>query len=63
MILKCLNDFDTVKRSDIEDLLLDKLPDVLSEQQKKNKVRNLLQSLRQENKIIAEGKTWKLADE
>ena len=47
MILKCLNDFDTVKRSDIEDLLLDKLPDVLSEQQKKNKVRNLLQSLRQ----------------
>lgn len=63
MILKCLNDFDTVKRSDIEGLLLDKLPDVLSEQQKKNKVRNLLQSLRQENKIIAEGKTWKLADE
>jgi ATP-dependent DNA helicase RecG len=62
MILQCLNDFYTVKRSDIEDLLLDKLPDVLSEQQKKNKVRNLLQSLRRENKIIAEGKTWKLAD-
>lgn len=62
MILQCLEDFGAVKRSVIEDLLLDKLPDVLSEQQKKNKVRNLLQSLRRENKIIAKGKTWKLTD-
>ncbi|WP_201569259.1 hypothetical protein [Psychrobacter sp. JCM 18900] len=47
----------------IDDLLFDKLPDVLSEQQKKAKVRNLLQSLRKENKITAEGKTWMLTDE
>jgi len=63
MILQCIERFEAVKRSVIDDLLLDKLPDVLSEQQKKAKVRNLLQSLRKENKITAEGKTWKLTDE
>jgi ATP-dependent DNA helicase RecG len=63
MILQCIESFEAVKRSVIDDLLFDKLPDVLSEQQKKAKVRNLLQALRRENKIIAEGKTWKLTDE
>jgi ATP-dependent DNA helicase RecG len=63
MILQCLESFGAVKRSDIDDLLLDRLPDVLSEQQKKAKVRNMLQSLRKNNKIIAEGKAWKLTNE
>ncbi len=63
MILQCIGSFEAVKRSVIDDLLFDKLPDVLSEQQKKAKVRNLLQSLRKENKITAEGKTWMLTDE
>ena len=62
MILQCLESFGAVKRSVIDDLLLDKLPDVLSEQQKKDKVRNLLQNLRKENKITTEAKKWKLKD-
>lgn len=60
MILQCLESFGAVKRSVIDDLLLNKLPDVLSEQQKKDKVRNLLQRLRRENKITTEAKKWKL---
>lgn len=63
IILQCLEDFGTVKRAVFDEILFDKLPDVLSKQQKKAKVRNLLQALRRENKITAEGKTWKLTDE
>ena len=63
IILQCLENFGAVKRSVIDDLLFDKLPDVLSEQQKKDKVRNLLQGLRKQNKITIEAKKWKLVDE
>ena len=62
MILQCLESFGAVKRSVSDDLLFDKLLDVLSEQQKKDKVRNLLQNLRKENKITTEAKKWKLKD-
>lgn len=63
IILQCLENFGEVKRSVIDELLFDKLPDVLSEQQKKDKVRNLLQGLRKQNKITTEAKKWKLKDE
>ncbi|WP_019672739.1 RNA-binding domain-containing protein [Psychrobacter lutiphocae] len=62
VILKCLEDFGPVKRAVFDDILFDKLPEVLSEQQKKVKVRNLLQDLRKQDKIAVEGKTWKLKD-
>ena len=38
------------------DLLLDKLPDILDKKQKSNKVRNLLQSLKLQGVICIEGR-------
>ncbi|OQX75474.1 MAG: hypothetical protein B6D64_11570 [Bacteroidetes bacterium 4484_276] len=48
-------------RKQIEGLLWDKLSDVLDEKAKFNKVTNLLQNLRKEEKIIrGSGKKWRL---
>jgi ATP-dependent DNA helicase RecG len=48
------------KRLDINRLLLDKLPDVLGEKQKDNKIRNLLQAMKQEGLIEPDGKSWRM---
>ena len=45
MILKLIRKHQPVAREDIDRLLLDKLPEILSEEQKLNKVRNLIQQL------------------
>lgn len=45
MILALIREHGPVSRSDIDRLLLDKLPDVLSGQQKKTKIHNLLREL------------------
>lgn len=42
MILELVREHQPVSRKDIDDLLLDKLPEVLSEKQKKDKIHNLL---------------------
>ena len=55
MILKYLNKFGKSPRKNIETFLLDKLPDILTETQKKNKVTNLLSSLRISGKIQNSG--------
>lgn len=53
------------KRSDLDRLLMDKLSDLLSDRQKKDKVRNLLQRMRREGRIVSDGNTqaaiWSLA--
>lgn len=49
------------QRSDFEGLLLDKLPDVLDIDQKKNKVKNILQSMRRNGLIETEGKIWRMS--
>lgn len=59
MIINYLDEFGEGKRSDFEGLLLDKLPDVLDIDQKKNKVKNILQAMRRLGVIETEGKTWK----
>lgn len=46
LIIEYLERFGTAKRLDINKLLLDKLPDVLNINQKDNKVKNLLQALK-----------------
>ena len=48
------------KRKEFEDILLSKLPDGLSFEQKKVKIRNILQSLRRENRIQSDGKIWQI---
>jgi len=60
MILGYLEQFGVAKRSDLNQLMLDKLPDVLDKKQKDNKIRNLLQSMRKEGAIEPEGKSWRL---
>ncbi len=46
--------FLNVKRKDIRELLWDKLPDALSDDQKENKVHNLLAALRKSNVIVSD---------
>lgn len=61
MILEYLDKFGRSKRSGIEELLWNKLPDILTDKQKKNKVTNLLSALRDEDKIRNEGYSeWSL---
>lgn len=62
IIIEYLKKFKTGRRNDFEDILLDKLPDILSEKQKKNKVKNNLQALRREDVIVLnEKKAWSLS--
>jgi len=55
------NGYKQAKRADIDKIILDKLPSILDENQKKNKVKNLLQSLRNLGVICVEGKIWKMS--
>jgi ATP-dependent DNA helicase RecG len=41
--------------------LLDKLPDILDEAQKKNKIKNILQYLKNKGVIFPEGKVWRMS--
>lgn len=59
LILEFITQFKKATRGELENLLEDKLPNVLSEQQKKDKVKNALQNLKKSDKIILNNdKTW-----
>lgn len=45
----------------IGSILLDKLPDILDIQQKKNKIKNNLQALKKLGTIDNEGKIWQMS--
>lgn len=51
LIKKYIEQFDEASRAEIRGLLSDKLPMVLDEKQKDNKVKNLLQKMRKSDKI------------
>lgn len=61
LICEYIEKFGEARRADIDRLLLDKLPDVLDERQKANKVRNLLQALKNQGDIVVDGKVWKMS--
>ena len=61
IILDYLKKFDEGRRIDFENILLDKLPDVLDVGQKRNKIKNNLQKLRKQGVIEPSGKTWKMS--
>ncbi len=61
LILEYLKKFGQAKRFELEKLLLDKLPQVLDESKKINRIRNLMQKMRLNGLIKTEGKTWKIA--
>lgn len=55
LITKALHHHKTMKRNEIDDLLWSKLPDWMGDQQKKNKVGNLITELRIKNVISNSG--------
>lgn len=61
MILEYLKKFKTASKSDIENLLMDKLSDVLSDEKKKNKIRNLLHSMSKKDCTIIPAQKGKYA--
>ena len=61
IILDYLTKFNSGKKEDFEKILLDKLPDVLNLEQKKNKVKNNLQTLRKNGVIRIVGKIWEMS--
>ena len=66
LVVQYLREFGSVSRKDVDDLLWDKLSDTLDETQKKNKIGNLLGSLRRKGVIFNAGSkgvpTWKLGE-
>ncbi len=60
VILDYLGEFGSGKKVDFEEILLDRLPDVLSVKQKQDKIRNILQKLRKADRIESKGRTWTL---
>jgi len=61
IILDYLKKFGEGKKNDFEAILLEKLPDVLDQNQKQNKIKNNLQVLRKQGKIEPHGKIWKMS--
>lgn len=62
LILKALEEHGTLSRPEIDALLMNKLPDVLSQKQKIDKIGNLLAYLRKQSSIRnVTGKRWELA--
>lgn len=49
------------KMINFEKILLDKLPEILDISQKKNKIKNILQSMKNQGNIKVEGKIWKMS--
>jgi ATP-dependent DNA helicase RecG len=61
MILDYIRQYDFATKTNIDHLVLDKLPDVLDIIQKRNKIKNNLQTLRKQGKIDIKGKIWKMS--
>jgi ATP-dependent DNA helicase RecG len=62
IILDYLKKFGEGRKSDFENILLVKLPDILDIKQKKNKIKNNLQLLKKQGLIIPIGKSWRMAN-
>lgn len=62
IITDYLGKFKKGKREDFEEILLDKLPDVLDIVKKKNKIKNNLQALKKQGIIEPLGKSWVMSE-
>jgi ATP-dependent DNA helicase RecG len=52
LIIKAIEQHENVSRKDIDALLWNKLPEILDEKQKKNRITNLIKELRMNGKIV-----------
>ena len=52
MLVDFIKTYGQARRSELETLLINKLPDVLDDKQKKIKITNLMQALKKEGRII-----------
>ncbi|SJN33397.1 putative transcriptional regulator [Sphingobacterium faecium PCAi_F2.5] len=55
LILKALSQHSTMSRKDIDELLWNKLPEWMTDDQRKRKVNNLITELKNHNKIVNKG--------
>ena len=63
LIDEYLKRFGKAKRADLEKVLNGKLPNVLSEEQKRHKIKNLLQAMKNQQRIkLDTGKFWVIVD-
>lgn len=58
IIIDYIKKFKTAKKADLEEILLEKLGDSMTDIQKKNKIKNILQKLRRDGVIEPHGKEW-----
>lgn len=65
LILSYLEKFGASNRKALDDSFLERMPEILSPQQKRNRLKNLLQELRREKRVMSVGSgpaaTWELA--
>jgi ATP-dependent DNA helicase RecG len=57
LVLEYLEEYKEASRQDINQLLMDKISDALTDDQKKNQINNLLQEMRREGAIESSGTT------
>ena len=60
LIIEYLKTFERGRLVDFDKMLANKLPQVLDDNQRKNKVRNLLQKMRRDGLVVSEGWSWSL---
>lgn len=68
LIVKYLEQYGSAKKKDIRKLLWDKLPEIMEDKQKEDKIRNLLSSMRKKGIITTNSRnqqrsSWILTDE
>jgi len=60
IILDSIKELGEIKRSELENVLIPKISEGLDISQKKDKIKNCLQSLRNEGVIVSSGKMWRI---
>lgn len=60
LIIEYLKTFEKGRLADFDRMLANKLPQVLDDKQRKNKVRNLLQKMRRDGLVTSKNQTWYL---
>lgn len=62
LIIEYLKTFERGRLVDFDKMLANKLPQVLDDKQRKNKVRNLLQKMHRNGLVVSEGWSWTFAN-